>query len=179
MTAPISGVSTANASTSDAATPEPVQVGIADLAAGAGTLTLATLGIGSCVAVVLHDAHSRVGAMAHVLLPHPALSAQVPRAGKFPATAVPEMVRRMKELGSTGEIRARLVGGASMFPGMLSGTSVSLGVRNVKACREACVANAVPIVGEAVGGDAGRSVWFEVHTGDVRVRTVRGDDVRL
>ncbi len=44
------------------------RVGIADLAAATeGTLT--TIGLGSCVAIVLYDAQARVGGLAHVLLP--------------------------------------------------------------------------------------------------------------
>jgi len=34
-------------------------------------------------------------------------------------------------------------------------------------------------VGEAIGGDFGRSVYFNVATGRVHVRTVRGEDVLL
>jgi chemotaxis protein CheD len=138
-----------------------------------------TTGIGSCVAIALHDAESRVGGLAHVLLPHAALASRPSRPGKFPATAVPAMLARMRELGANGEISARLIGGASMFGGLLPSGAVGLGVRNVKAARQACVEHALPVVAEAVGGTMGRSVFFDVATGKVQVRTVRGDDVEL
>lgn len=156
-----------------------VTVGIAELAVAAGEQTLVTTGLGSCVAIALHAAEQQVGGLAHVLLPHAALSSQVPRAGKFPSTAVPAMLARMRDLGVTGEINARLVGGASMFGPLLPAGAVGLGVRNVKAARQACADHAVPIVAEAVGGTMGRSVYFDVATGRVQVRTVRGDDVVL
>lgn len=156
-----------------------VTVGIADLDVRAGDATLVTIGIGSCVAIALHDAGNRVGGLAHVLLPHAALSSHPGRPGKFPATAVPAMLERMRELGARGEIRARLIGGASMFGGLLPSGSIGLGVRNVKAARQACVEHAVPVVAEVVGGTMGRSVFFDVATGRVQVRTVRGDDVEL
>lgn len=154
-------------------------VRIADLTAGAGDLTLVTIGLGSCVAIALHDRAHRIGALAHVLLPHHALTADAPSAGKAASTAVPAMLARMQALGAEGEVEARLVGGASMFAALLAPGATSLGGRNVQAARAACAAHDVRIVGEAVGGDFGRSVYFDLATGRVRVRTVRGDDVLL
>lgn len=156
-----------------------ITVGIADLAVAAGDMTLVTVGLGSCVAIALHDAASAVGGLAHVLLPHAALSSQPPRVGKFPATAVPAMVSQMRALGAVGEIRARIIGGASMFGPLLPQGSLGLGVRNVKAARQACASHNVPVVGEEIGGDAGRTVYFHVTSGRIQVRTVRGDDVEL
>ena len=66
-----------------------------------------------------------------------------------------------------------------MFAPLLAPGAISLGARNVQAARAACAAHDIPIVGEAVGGDVGRSVSFDVSTGRVHVRTVRGDDVYL
>jgi len=152
-------------------------VGIADLTAGAGDITLVTIGLGSCVAIALHDRRHRIGALAHVLLPHHALTADTPSAGKAASTAIPAMLSRMRSLGATHDIEARLVGGASMFATLLAPGAISLGARNVQAARAACAAHDIPIVGEAVGGDFGRSVYFDVATGTVHVRTVRGDDV--
>jgi chemotaxis protein CheD len=154
-------------------------VGIADLTAGAQDITLVTIGLGSCLAIALHDRAHRVGALAHVLLPHHALTADTPSAGKAASTAVPAMLARMRALGATHEIDARLVGGASMFAPLLAPGAISLGARNVQAARAACAAHDIPIVGEAVGGDFGRSVYFDVSTGRVHVRTVRGEDVYL
>jgi chemotaxis protein CheD len=156
-----------------------ITVPIADLAVATADTTLVTTGLGSCVAIALHDARQQVGGLAHVLLPHAALSSQSPREGKFPSTAVPAMLARMRALGATGEIHARLIGGASMFGPLLPSGAVGLGVRNVKAARQACADHAVPIVGEEVGGTMGRSVYFHVGTGAVQVRTVRGDHVEL
>ena len=105
-------------------------VGIADLEVGTGDTILVTTGIGSCVAIALHDAESRVGGLAHVLLPHAALSSRPSRPGKFPASAVPAMLARMREMGASGEIRARLIGGASMLSSRLPPGAVGLGARN-------------------------------------------------
>lgn len=156
-----------------------ITVTIADYAVGAGDVMLVTVGLGSCVGIALYDRTSRVGALAHTLLPNVNLSTERASAGKYPATAVPEMVRRMQELGAAGEIQARLVGGASMFTPMLSHGALSLGARNIAAAHAACAAVDIPIVGQEVGGTHGRSVFFDVGRGELLVRSVLRDDVRL
>ncbi|MCE2900199.1 MAG: chemotaxis protein CheD [Gemmatimonas sp.] len=154
-----------------------IVVGISELAVAAGQASLVTLGLGSCVAIALHVADQQVGGLAHVLLPH-ALHTDTPP-GKVPALAVPAMVARMRALGASGRIEARLVGGASMFAALLPVGSEGLGVRNVVAARTACHAADVPVVGELTGGETGRSVFFCVQSGRLQVRTVWGDDVVL
>lgn len=162
-----------------------IAVGIAELAVGVGDLMLVTVGLGSCVAIVLHDAEACVGALAHVLLPqaantsYPAHAPSDAAPGKVAASAVPAMLERMRALGATGEVQARLIGGASMFTPLLPAGAASIGARNVDACRLACAKYGVPIVGEAVGGERGRSVHFHVGTGRIDVRTVQGSDVIL
>jgi len=47
-----------------------------------------------------------------------------------------------------------------------------MGERNVIAVREALQAAGIPVVGQSVGGHAGRSVWFDVRRGVAVVRTV-------
>jgi chemotaxis protein CheD len=154
-----------------------IVVGISELAVAAGQASLVTLGLGSCVAIALYAADQQVGALAHVLLPH-ATHADTPP-GKVPALAVPAMVARMRELGVSGGIEARLVGGASMFTALLPAGSAGLGARNVAAAREACLEADVPVIAELTGGESGRSVVFDVHSGRLHVRTVWGDDVVL
>ena len=67
---------------------------------------------------------------------------------------------------------ARIVGGASMF-GTLIASGVNMGERNVEAVRRSLDASGVPVVGADVGGDYGRSVYFNVATGVVRVVSMR------
>lgn len=156
-----------------------ITVNIADYAVGSAPLRLVTLGLGSCVAIVLHAAEARVGGLAHVLLPNVNLTSEHVTPAKCPASAVPAMVRRMRELGAGDDIVARLVGGASMFTPLLAPGALSLGARNVAATHAACSAAGIPIRGEDVGGAHGRSVYFDVATGDVLVRSMQMGDVRL
>lgn len=156
-----------------------IRVNIADYAVSASPITLVTIGLGSCVAIVLHDPRAGIGAMAHVLLPNEALSTNHDMPGKFASTAVPAMLSRMRELGARDGIGARLVGGSSMFGSLLPAGAPPLGTRNIAAARAACLANGVPVVSEDVGGSHGRSVYFDVKKGDLLVRSLAKGDVAL
>jgi chemotaxis protein CheD len=148
-------------------------VRVADLQVGAGEDTLVTVGLGSCVAIVLHDAEARVGGLAHVLLPSPALARDDGRPARFPQSAVPRLLELMAAKGAQpGRIRARLAGGASMFAALAPPGAIQMGERNLVASRQALASNGVPLVGEAVGGDFGRTVRLRVSDGAVEVRTV-------
>ena len=137
-----------------------------------------TLGLGSCVAIMLHDPDACVGAMAHVLLPSHSLARDQSNPAKFPETAVPFLVHRMVAAGaSRHRLVAKLAGGASMFAQLMTPGTVQMGERNIAASRAALREAAIPIVGEAVGGDRGRSVRFWPQTGRVETRTVGGEDV--
>jgi chemotaxis protein CheD len=153
------------------------RVKIAEWVVAGAPATIITIGLGSCVAIVLHDAAARVGGLAHVLLPSPARALDSERPGKCPSSAVPRLLEEMRALGARGAITARLVGGASLFGPLLSGAGLgSMGERNVAASRHALAAAKVRVVGELVGGDVGRSVYFDVGTGRVQVRSVRDGD---
>jgi len=53
-----------------------IRVGMADYKAAKSPAILITLGLGSCVGVVLYDNLTKVGGMAHVMLPDSSLSNQ-------------------------------------------------------------------------------------------------------
>ena len=78
----------------DGAAPSPLPpaeriVKVAEWAAERGSAVLVTLGLGSCVAIMLHDPQAGAGAMAHVLLPSRSLARDATNPAKFPETAVP------------------------------------------------------------------------------------------
>ncbi len=156
-----------------------ITVRIADFAVGASDAVLVTNGIGSCVAIALYDPSARVGALAHVLLPNEMLSASSEPAGRCASSAVPVMVRRIRELQGAGELQARLIGGASMFAPLLIPGALSLGARNIASARAALAVAEIPVVGEDVGGDHGRSVRFDLASGSLVVASVAKGDVRL
>jgi chemotaxis protein CheD len=148
-------------------------VRVADLRVGVADDVLVTQGLGSCVAILLYDAEARVGGMAHVLLPSPALSRIDANPAKFPQSAVPRLLELMTADGAqAGRVSARLAGGASMFAALATPGTVHMGERNLVAARQVLRTLGVPLVGEAVGGDFGRTVRLSVNDGSVEVLTV-------
>jgi chemotaxis protein CheD len=150
-----------------------VVVRVADLRTGVAEDTLMTVGLGSCVAIVLHDAEACVGGLAHVLLPSPALSRSDANPAKFPQSAVPRLIELMAVEGARVQrITARLAGGASMFSALAPPGTIQMGERNLVAARQVLSSYGVPLVGEAVGGDFGRTVRLRVSDGRMEVTTV-------
>lgn len=162
-------------------TPETgVLVPMGDFAVASGSGVLTALGLGSCVAVVLYDPRARIGGVAHVMLPSLSLSRVRDRPARSADTAIPWLIDRVGDQGADqGGIEARLVGGATMFGDLLPSGTMHIGERNVQACRLALRRAGVPVVGEAVGGGHGRSMWFDVAAGVLTVRETGGEPITL
>jgi chemotaxis protein CheD len=144
----------------------PVLVRVGRHVVGGRNDRLTAVGLGSCVAVILHDPRARIGGMAHVLLPDPGSSSAVSNPFKFAVTAIPRLVEDLLGAGSAAEyLQARLVGGASMFASLLAPSAESMGDRNVAA--------------EDVGGEYGRTVYFDIGSGSVRVSSVNREEIVL
>ena len=154
-------------------------VKVADWAAERGEAVLVTLGLGSCVAIMLYEEEANAAAMAHVLLPSTSLARDITNPAKFPDTAVPLLVDRLKRLGADPRrLVAKLAGGASMFSQIVTPGTIQMGERNVLASRNALRAADIPILRESVGGERGRSVRFHAEDGRAEIRSV-GTDVHV
>ncbi len=147
-------------------------VSVADWVVDRGDAVLVTLGLGSCVAVVLYDPESSVGGLVHILLPSQSLSQDRSNPAKFPETAVPYLLERLRDAGAVQRrLRAWMVGGASMFANLASPSVASVGERNVIATRQALERAGIAVHGEDTGKDYGRSVYAFLESGRVEVRS--------
>lgn len=155
-----------------------IRVKVADYAVRQGEQVIATIGLGSCVAIALYDRDAQVGGLAHILLPNKSMSRETSNPAKFPESIVPVMLDEMRRLGSssTARISAKIVGGASMFGQLGSTGGINVGERNIAATREVLAAASIPILAEDTGLDYGRSVYFHVADGRVEVRSLRKGD---
>lgn len=157
---------------------ESVTIGEAKVA-GRDTV-LYTLGLGSCVAIVLYDGDQRIGGLAHALLPEPSAGRHSMPPARYASTAVTVLLERMEAAGANARrLRARLAGGASMFDSVLTEGGRQLGMRNVEAARTALARAGIPVDIEDVGGTHGRSVYLHVNDGRVVVSSVMHADVVL
>lgn len=153
-------------------------VSIAEIKAGKGPIVYNVFGLGSCVAICILDQESKTSVVGHVMLPKSFAGKQNDQPGKFADTAVPEMVHQLTRLGGSVEVAVvTYVGGAQVFQ-FTSGDSnrLDIGSRNVQAVDEALNAAGLTVIGQDVGGSAGRSVMFNTTTGIVAVRSfARGE----
>lgn len=153
---------------------------VADCAVGSRSGVLSTIGLGSCVAISLYDATAGVGGLAHILLPSEALARDRSNRAKFPGTAVPLLLERMRSLGARdARVRAKIAGGASMFASLVQAGTLHMGERNILATREALERSGIPLVAQDVGGAHGRSIFFHLADGRVEVRSLSRGDVVL
>jgi chemotaxis protein CheD len=156
----------------------PVRIG--ELKVGSGASLLFTLGLGSCVAIVLHDAVAGVGGLAHPMLPEPGNGHPAGSPTRYVSRAVPDLIGAMIAAGAVRErLRARLVGGASMFRDMLESEGLRLGRRNVEAAHEALAREGITVTAQEVFGTYGRSVFLHTSSGELLVTSVNQPDVLL
>ena len=74
-----------------------IVVRVSDMAVASADEVLVTVGLGSCVAIMLYDPETRIGGLAHILLPSKALTRQSDNPAKFPQSAVPALLTRRRE----------------------------------------------------------------------------------
>ena len=158
---------------------EEIVVDVADFAVASGDAVLVTAGLGSCVALVLHDPSTGIAGLAHILLPSAGFGPPSIHPAKYADTGVALLAEEMRRRGaSQNRMVARLAGGARMFAALLS-SGVNMGHRNIDATRKALYRLNIPVIAEDVGGEYGRSVRFVVSTGAMTVRSLVGGDREL
>lgn len=153
---------------------EEIHVGMADLKIAKSPLILTSLGIGSCVGVALYYAREKMGGLAHIMLPDIDSVKNRSNRAKFANTAIPDMLEKMEELGADRRfIRAKIMGGAHMFGFAKANNKIfNVGDRNVEKVKEVLKDLHIKIVKEDTGGSYGRSLYFYLETGEIKIRTI-------
>lgn len=122
-----------------------------------GTMPMASIGLGSCVGLVIHDRKTGTGALVHIMLP--SSQGKSDRPGKYADTSVPLLISELIKKGSVqGDLIAKIAGGAAMFK-TFSG-NLNIGDRNVEEIRRLLKENNIPLKGEDVGGSIGRTIFY-------------------
>ncbi|MGJ7921036.1 chemotaxis protein CheD [Neobacillus sp. LXY-4] len=150
-----------------------IRVGIAGIETVTGAAILKTSGLGSCVGVVLFDQAEEVSGLAHVMLPNSKLAkAESHKKGKFADIAIQALVTSLISKGARlPNLKAKLAGGAEMFPGLASSSLMKVGLRNIEAVRQELAIRSIEVIAEEVGGSSGRSIEFNTKTYDLAIRT--------
>ena len=146
-------------------------VGVSSYYVGNNPSTLVCIGLGSCVAIALHESQNHMGSLAHAMLPAYHEGRDRSNPGKYVDTSVYLMVDELLELGAKKRfIKAKIVGGAQMFS-FLSPDALDVGRRNIECAKSTLKNEGIPIVSEDVGGKKGRTMYFDLKTGMIEVRT--------
>lgn len=153
---------------------EIIKVGMADLKVCISPDGVTTLGLGSCVGIAIRDPITKIGGLAHIMLPDStAIRGSESNISKFADTGIVELVRQMEALGAKrSRMTAKLAGGAMMFAFQNKSDLVRVGDRNVEASKKVLAKLQIPILAEDTGETYGRTVIFYPETGDYVIRAV-------
>lgn len=150
-----------------------IKVGMADLNICESPDSITTLGLGSCVGVVLWDPLVKVCGMAHIMLPDSTAITKNQNLAKFADTGIEELLKKVLDKGAKKErLIAKIAGGAQMFTVNNNSSLLRVGERNVAAVKEKLKELDIEIKAEDTGENYGRTVIFYPQTGDYCIRAI-------
>lgn len=129
--------------------------------------------LGSCVAVILHDAARGWGGMNHYMVP--AQTGQMD-AGKVGELAVPKLIQMAALSGcQPSSLRAAIIGGGAVVGHLAAAAETAgldIGRRNAACAVQTLMKAGIAITKQDVGGTNGRRVAFDTTTGAIVVKTI-------
>lgn len=150
-----------------------IKVGMADLNFCQSPDAITTLGLGSCVGVVLYDPVVKIAGMVHIMLPDSTKIKNNENKAKFADTGIEEMLNIViKQGASRARLKAKIAGGAQMFAFSSENDLLRVGQRNAEAVKEELNKLRIPLVAEDTGKNYGRTIEFYPETGDLLVKAV-------
>lgn len=158
---------------------EPISVGLGECVVSkqAGDVLVA-YGLGSCVAVGMYDPQERICGLLHAVLPEKMNGSEVKT--KFVDSGIESLLNDMLKAGADRRrLVVRIAGGANMITSPGFSKSFDIGNRNVIAARKTLEKFSLPLKGESVGGNTGRTVRFYVGEGRLTVKVIGGVESAL
>ncbi|MCR4587010.1 MAG: chemotaxis protein CheD [Lachnospiraceae bacterium] len=152
---------------------EIIKVGMADLNTCKSPDGITTLGLGSCVGIAIRDPVTKIGGLAHVMLPDSTAIRNNSSIPKFADTGIVQLVNDIVKLGANrSRLVAKIAGGAQMFAFNANSNMVRVGDKNVEASKKKLAELKIPILAQDTGENYGRTVIFYPETGDFIIRSV-------
>lgn len=150
-----------------------IKIGMAELNVCLPPDAITTLGLGSCVGVVIYDPVKKISGMVHVMLPDSTKIKNNENIAKFADTGIEELLRRVMALGAVRKnLVAKIAGGAQMFAFKSDNDMLRVGDRNVEATKSKLKELQIPILAEDTGKNSGRTIEFYPETGELLVKSV-------
>ena len=156
-----------------------IKVGMADLNICSGSDSITTLGLGSCVGVVLWDPTTKICGMVHVMLPDSTTIRNNSNVAKFADSGIDELLKRVLAKGARRQnLVAKIAGGAKMFSVQNKSDLISIGERNVAASIKKLKQLNIPLKAQDTGDNYGRTVTFYPATGQYHIKRV-GKELKI
>jgi len=136
------------------------------------------MGLGSCVVLIIYDEVGKAGGIAHIMLPSSNQAQPETRNHnrEYADIAPKILVKMLLNIGAGKDyLKAKIVGGANMFPEAGSDMLSDLGTRTVDMLTTELEKLDILVVSKDVGGRKGRSLIFDLANGNVTIKTVFGD----
>ena len=151
-----------------------ISVGISDYKTSRAPDTLVTYALGSCVGIALYDPLAHTGGLAHIMLPSSSLkTGAIDDRMKYADTAIPDLIGELERIGARRfQLKAKIAGGANMFNTTGSSFIDTIGDRNIEAVRVVLAKCGIPLVAEDVGANYGRTVYFLLDDGKVKIQSL-------
>ena len=152
---------------------ELIRVGMADYKTGTYPNSLISYGLGSCIGIALFDPITKVGGLAHIMLPDSTQARISENPAKFADTAIPLMLQEMIRLGAVRtRVVAKIAGGAQMFKFANATDIMRVGERNAEATIKTLKELDIRIIASDTGGNYGRTVELKLDTGIYKIKTI-------
>ncbi|MBC3805008.1 chemotaxis protein CheD [Acetobacterium fimetarium] len=151
-----------------------IVVGISDYKFAKEPEVIVTYALGSCVGVCLYDKVTKIGGLSHVMLPDStSFSAKDINRKKFADTALVDLVQDLKRAGvGNNRMVAKIAGGAQMFEVQPGSKLGAIGERNIICVKQALSQLRIPIIAEDTGLNFGRTQYFDLATGTMKIQSL-------
>lgn len=147
-----------------------IRVGIADMNICRYPDKITTIGLGSCIGVVLYDSKTKIAGMVHIMLPDSTKIKNNQNKLKFADTGIEELLGLLENNGvKKTALKAKIAGGARMFDFSSTSDLGSIGDKNIVAVRSKLKAEGIKIIAEDVGLNYGRTIIFDPDSCDLTV----------
>ena len=158
-------------------TGEMIRVGMADMKIATAPNQLTTIGLGSCLGIILYDPVKKIAGMIHIMLPDSTQARRITKISKFADIGIPDMIKKMEKKGCVQRrMWAKIAGGSHMFN--IGGNSplMAVGERNAEATEIILKELKIPIKSSDMGGSRGRTIEFDCNDGKLKIRIAITDN---
>ncbi|MCR5154988.1 MAG: chemotaxis protein CheD [Lachnospiraceae bacterium] len=150
-----------------------IKIGMAEAALCTPPDAITTLGLGSCIGIVIYDPTTKICGMVHIMLPDSTKIRNNETRAKFADTGIQDLYNAVIKAGAKKEkLVSKIAGGAQMFAFKSDNDMLRVGDRNAEAAVKKLNELKVPILAQDTGKNSGRTVEFYPETGVFLVKSV-------